>query len=377
MKFIIQLFRIIVGALFIFSGTVKAIDVTGTAIKLQEYFEIFEQKFIFPSFWHFLSEHNITIAVVFVLLEIMLGIYLLLGYKKKVVIPLLLATIIFFTFLTWYSAYFNAVRDCGCFGDFIKLEPWTSFWKDVVLLVMIFVIFLGQKYIQPIFDTKTNISILSLSFIISCFVVWHGLQRLPLVDFRPFAVGDDIRDGLAFEPPKMMKFYELKNIQSQKDTVVNSEDYTTTLWKDTLHYEFVKALPEKDSIINPGKEPKIKNFQIVNKDDEFIEKLVLETPQLMLIVYPDDTEYCSVGEDNIKKLRKKLMKEAPKMEYLTVASHQDMIDEVPSAVMDDATMKQMIRSNPGVLFLKNGVVVGKYHYNTLPEDTQTIIELYQ
>ncbi len=370
LKFITQLFRIIVGGLFIFSGIVKAIDVQGTAYKLEEYFEIFG--------WHFFEEHSVFIATVFVLLEIMLGVLLLLGIKKNITLTLLLGTIIFFSFLTYYSAANNAVTDCGCFGDFIKLEPWDSFYKDLALMAMIIVLIIGKRFIKPLFRIKTSNIIVAIAFLISSYVAWHGLYRLPLVDFRPFAVGEDIREGLAYKDAKKAFFYNLQNLKTGKDTVVNSIDYMDKgLWKDTLNYKYIDAIEDKDSIIEPGIPAKIKNFEIIDPNDNEIKDQVLEATELMLIIYPDDTQYCTVGEDNIKKLIDQLKQDDPQMEYLTLASHQNVLADIPSAVLDDSTMKQMIRSNPGVIFLKKGIVVAKYHYNALPKNSETIINLYK
>ncbi len=370
MKFFTQLFRILVGGLFIFSGTVKAIDVEGTAYKLEEYFEIFG--------WHFFQEHSLTIAIIFVLLEIMLGVMLWIGYKKNITLTLLMITIVLFSFLTFYSAYYNAVTDCGCFGDFIKLQPWQSFYKDLVLMGMIIFLIVGKKYIQPIFDKNTSILVLVFSLLISSFVVWHGVARLPLVDFRPFAVGDDIREGLYSEDPVKATFYTFKNIHSGKDTIVNSIDYMEKkVYEDTLRYQYVGVVEGRDSLISPGIEPKIKNFEIIDKENNVIKDQVIEEPELMLIVFPDDSQYCTVGLDKIQKFIDKLKPQDPKMKYLSLASHYDIVSDVPSAVLDDATMKQMIRSNPGLIFLKKGVVVAKYHYNNLPDNPQTIINLYK
>lgn len=136
MKFIVWFSRIFVGVLFIISGLIKLNDPVGFSFKLEEYFSqgVLDLPFLMPL--------ALAISIFVVILEVVLGVFLLLGFKPKFTVWSLLLMIVFFTFLTFYSAYFNKVTDCGCFGDAIKLTPWESFTKDVILLVFILILFL-------------------------------------------------------------------------------------------------------------------------------------------------------------------------------------------------------------------------------------------
>ena len=144
MKYLVGFSRVFVGILFIISGLIKLNDPMGFSFKLQDYFapSVLNLEFLVP--------YALILALLVVIFEVMLGIMLLLGYAKKFTIWSLLAMIVFFTFLTFYSAYFNKVTDCGCFGDAIKLTPWESFTKDVILLVLILILFFGKQYIKLI-----------------------------------------------------------------------------------------------------------------------------------------------------------------------------------------------------------------------------------
>ena len=135
MKVIHMIIRFIVGGLFIFSGLIKVNDPAGTAIKLQEYFEVFAQDF--GEFFHFFVPYALPLAVFLVVLEVVLGVAVLINFSMKKTTLVLLVLILFFSFLTFYSAYFEKVTDCGCFGDAIPLDPWESFYKDVILTVLI------------------------------------------------------------------------------------------------------------------------------------------------------------------------------------------------------------------------------------------------
>ena len=145
-KIIVNISRLLVGFLFIFSGLIKLNDPLGFSFKLEEYFgsTVFNIEFLLP--------YTLLIAIFIVILEVLLGVFLLIGFKKKFTLYSLLTIIIFFTFLTWYSAYFDVVKDCGCFGDAIKLTPWESFTKDVILLILILFLLKGIKHIKPFFN---------------------------------------------------------------------------------------------------------------------------------------------------------------------------------------------------------------------------------
>src|SRR5690554_5161297 len=137
MRYLVGFSRIIVGLLFIFSGLIKLNDPVGFSFKLQDYFapEVLDLGFLMP--------YTLLLAIVLVIFEVLLGMMLLLGSSKRFTLWSLLLMIVFFTFLTFYSAYYNKVTDCGCFGDAIPLTPWESFYKDIVLLILILIIFIG------------------------------------------------------------------------------------------------------------------------------------------------------------------------------------------------------------------------------------------
>ena len=187
MKVITQIVRILVGVLFIISGLLKLNDPVGFSFKLEEYFA--ENVLNIPLF----IPYALLIAVLVVIFEVVLGIMLLIGFKTKFTIWSLLLMILFFTFLTFYSAYFNKVTDCGCFGDALKLTPWESFTKDVVLLVFIMILFFNQKYIQPLFGKLGQNATIFMAYTACLFFAYYVLMHLPVFDFRAYKVGTDIQ----------------------------------------------------------------------------------------------------------------------------------------------------------------------------------------
>ncbi|HSY75455.1 MAG TPA: MauE/DoxX family redox-associated membrane protein, partial [Bacteroidia bacterium] len=144
MKALVKICIFLVGALFIFSGFVKADDPLGFSYKLQEYFEAFG-----PG-WKWAIPFSLPLASFIPVLEMILGFMALIGCYKRFTLWMLFLMDLFFTFLTFYTAHYNKVLECGCFGDAISMTPWVTFWKDVVILVIIGVIALGNKHYTPV-----------------------------------------------------------------------------------------------------------------------------------------------------------------------------------------------------------------------------------
>ena len=234
MKILTPISRIFVGILFIISGFIKLNDPLGFSYKLQEYFsaEVLNLPFLEP--------YALAISVFVVVFEVVLGVFLLIGYKPKFTLWSLLLMIVFFTFLTFYSAYFDKVKDCGCFGDALKLTPWESFTKDVVLLALILIIFFGRKYITPIFNPVVTNSIAALSLILSLAFGYHVLMHLPSIDFRAYKIGDNLLQNMSTPPdaPKaVQEFTWTFDVDGEQQTIVTDGSYpnieekkNTMLW---------------------------------------------------------------------------------------------------------------------------------------------------
>src|SRR5690606_14982594 len=184
-NYLLAFARLFTGLLFIFSGLIKANDPTGFGYKLEEYFLVFGT--------HFLNDYAVTIAIVICGLEILLGALLLLGFWKRTVAWGLLLLILFFTFLTFYSAFFDVVTSCGCFGDAIPLTPWQSFGKDLVLLALILIIFFNREAIRPVISgSGTQVFITVLLIIASVGIGIYTVSYLPFIDFLPYKKGNNL-----------------------------------------------------------------------------------------------------------------------------------------------------------------------------------------
>jgi uncharacterized membrane protein YphA (DoxX/SURF4 family) len=191
--------RILVGGLFIFSGFIKANDPLGFSYKLKEYFEVFQND-SGMAFFEWFAHIALPLAVIICASEIILGVMLLLGYKRNLTLWLLFAQIAFFTFLTFYSACYNKVTHCGCFGDFLKLKPWESFWKDIALMILITLLFAGKENINEVFAPLLTTTLLLLGILFSIAFPVYAYRNLPPLDFRAYAPGMNIKENMKYPP---------------------------------------------------------------------------------------------------------------------------------------------------------------------------------
>tara|TARA_R110001592_G_scaffold268269_2_gene534480 strand:+ start:5261 stop:6406 length:1146 start_codon:yes stop_codon:yes gene_type:complete len=381
MKLITQISRLLVGLLFIFSGLIKLNDPMGFSFKLGDYFAA--DVLNLP----FLLNYTLPIALFVVVLEVLLGVALLLGLWRNLTAWLLLLMIVFFTFLTFYSAYFNKVTDCGCFGDAIPLTPWESFGKDVVLTVLIAIIFFQRQLIQPLLKPMGSYITLALSFFL-CFWLGHQvLNHLPLKDFRAYAEGKSIIEGmksaeeLGLAPTQYATIYTLENAASGESMKIDSRRYIDEGWWEKKEWQINSELTET-ALETEGYEPPIHDFVIDLGGNEITDQ-VLEADLIFLsIAYRmEKTE-----EEAYAKLNEFALAAADKgIPFLGLsASLPSVVAEKTEklglrfsiASMDETALKTIVRANPGIVLLKKGVIVKKWHYQDLPAFAELDGELF-
>lgn len=194
MKLTVTIARILTGALFIFSGLVKAIDPRGLAYKMQEFFEAWGNAGFMKGMMEELGHYALTFSIIMITLEVIVGLALLLGWQKKITTWLLLLLIIFFTFLTSYVLFSGKIKACGCFGDCIPITPIQTFTKDIILLLLAILLLAKQRYILPVFKPFMGGLFILLATIGTLFLQWYVLGHLPLADCLPFKKGNNILD---------------------------------------------------------------------------------------------------------------------------------------------------------------------------------------
>lgn len=375
MKYITQIARILVGGLFIFSGLIKLNDPLGFSYKLDEYFS--EPVLNLP----FLQPLALAMALVLVILEVLLGLGLLLGYRKKIVSWLLLLMIVFFTFLTFYSAFFNKVTDCGCFGDAIPLTPWESFYKDVVLTILIFIIFFNQKYIKPLFSNGMGTSIMVLSLVACSWFGYYVLHHLPVKDFRPYAEGKSITEGmksaeeLGKRPTEYETIYLIKNTQTGETQKVPSGAYVQEKWYEKENWEIQKGQSET-RMVHEGYKPPVHDFSIEVKGEDITEN-ILELDAVFLLISYDFTKAEAQPFEKINAFARAAEKNevlflglTSTLEQKTELLRHEYQTPFVFGSTDATTLKTIVRSNPGIVLLQNGTVIKKWHYNDLPDFEQ-------
>ncbi|WP_299556285.1 BT_3928 family protein [Seonamhaeicola sp.] len=361
MKILVNASRLFVGILFIISGFIKLNDPLGFSYKLQEYFgaDVLNLPFLEP--------YALGISIFVVVFEVVLGVFLLIGYKPRFTIWSLLLMIVFFTFLTFYSAYFDKVKDCGCFGDALKLTPWESFTKDLVLLVLILVLFFGLKQIKPLFGKLPTTVLALLSFVVSLWFGYHVLMHLPAIDFRAYKIGKNITEGMTIpeDAPKPIVEYSWKfNVNGEEKIIKTNGSYPS------VEGEFIGVETKE---IEKGYEPPIYDFSIESDAEDLTEYYLNQENLIVIVSYSLE----KLEKDGAKKLRT-LSEAAVKKGYQVIgltASGEEAKQTINNTyglnfewyLCDEKALKTVVRSNPGILELDKGTVKQKVHWNDIED----------
>ena len=413
MKIILFISRVLAGSTLLVSGLVKANDTLGFSYKMEEYFsaDVLNMEFLLP--------YALAFSVLMCLAEIVLGLALILGLKIKVSSYLVLLLTIFFAFLTFYSAYFDKVNDCGCFGDAIKFTPWQSFTKDMILMLFVLPVFFYRKDISIntdkedrayflasiIFISLFSIAILnwsfpiyfSLTFFILVLLVkrftseqtqswiilglamvlplsfsYYTYSHLPIKDYRPYAIGKNIPDQMVVPEGVQENVYETnfvyRNTETGEEKSFNQTNYP---WQDSTW----QWLSTENVLIQKGYEPPIHDFVITDADGyELQEDILAEEGYVLLVVFYDIEKTNPSAMKKVNAFVNAAESDGIYVYGLTASNYDDVEDfkmenQVPITFYsaDETMLKTTVRSNPGLILLKKGDVVGKWHYNDLPE----------
>ncbi len=396
MRKFLRIICILVGVLFIVSGFVKAVDPVGFSIKLDEYFEVFaadtESVGLVSAFFLWLTNISIYLSMFFCVLEMVLGFMLVFGIRMELTAWLLLLIIVFFTWLTGYSAVTGKVTDCGCFGDALKLTPWQSFNKDIVLLVFILLIFAFRQKIKPVFDGRYASEILLAVFTAaSSYLTIYCYQHLPIIDFRAYKVGNDIREQMTLPEGKVpdqyvtILTYKNKATGEVGDYVMTNNNETqapwfsernlrSLPWQDSVwmsNNEFVKSTSE---IVVKGAQPKITDFKVWDQDNQDATSLVLDEPGYHFwLIAQDMSKTNRKAFENINQLASDCERNRIQFVGITSTSYEQL-DPIrhelnapfPFYYADGTVLKTIIRSNPGLVLMKGSKVLAQWHYNDIP-----------
>ncbi|SHG89432.1 hypothetical protein SAMN04488109_2366 [Chryseolinea serpens] len=363
-----QASRYFVGALFIFSGLIKLNDPIGTEIKMEEYFEVFAEDF--GSFFLWLKPYALEIGLFLIVLELALGVAVLLYYRMNLTTKVLLGLMIFFTFLTFYSAFFNKVTDCGCFGDAIKLTPWQSFSKDVILMVPVLHLFWYRKRYKPVLYSKEGHAVIG-AVVVICFALGiYAIRHLPFIDFRAYKIGNNIPQQM--QPPEQPIFeYTFK--QKKDGALIKSAKYLS----DTLIYKY-----ESVEQLNADKtRPKITDYSVSDADGNDMTQETFQGAKLFFIIYDAN----KASTKNIEKIRQLIKDLDGKVDMMVLTAtgaeqfeafrHEHQL-AVPYYFADATVLKTIVRANPGITLWVDGTVKGMWHDNDTPDAAEVMALLH-
>lgn len=368
-KIIVELCGLLLGVTFIFSGFVKAVDPVGFSIKIGDYLSAFGLDF--------LSWLDLFFSFCVISIEFALGVSVLLGvYRKLVSIGLLLFMCVM-TPLTLYLAIFNPVADCGCFGDALVISNWETFFKNVVLLTAAIIVFKFHKRLTPVYTYKAYWFVALFSFFFCIGFCYYNYNHLPIIDFRPYKIGENI--------PKLMEIPE----------DAPHDEYRFIYERDGVKEEFsLEDVPAGDTswtyvdakLIKQGFIPTVSSFEFYDKAHNNIADVILDDPRILFLLISPKLDDASDKHIDLINTVFDYSQDNRLPFYAVTASSEDEIDrwkkntgaDYPFLTADDVLLKTIIRSNPGMVVLKKGTILAKWHHNDIPAEGQLneIIPLY-
>ena len=359
-----RILRILLGALFIFSGIVKCIDPAGGAIKIEDYFIA----------WGWLSSPwwlCMALSLIQNIIEFAAGFMLLFGALVPVASVVTLAFMVFYTPLTLYIALANPVSDCGCFGDAIKITNWQTFGKNIFFLAAAVLVFLWRNVDRSNRKQWKQVAMAATGVVIAGLVSLKGITDEPIMDFRPYSVGTDIRASMSIPEDAPMTEYKTTFIL-EKDGVRKEFDENNYPYEDST-WVFVDSHSE---VISEGFVPSITDFSFTTPDGDEVGDMLLDSQNPVFIAVSPKLE--NADKEQMKELgRQFVMAQNNGFDfYVATSSSQSEFIKADSLaetalnylMADETMLKTIVRSNPGMIILQNGVVVAKYNFNHMPFD---------
>lgn len=357
MKKFVQIARILVGMVFIFSSLVKGIDPLGTAYRIEDYLIVFKMPWA--------TSLSLFLSIFMCTLEFAIGVSLLFNLWIKRIAWLLLAMMIYFTVVTFFDARYNIVPDCGCFGDAIKLTNIQTFLKNIVLMILVIPIFVYRNKFRGWAPVSTQILILLIFAALFAGTSVYAYRHLPLIDFMAWKKGNRINQQKLLP----VKFYvTYKNKQTGEEKEYKVPDYP---WNDSVWMSKWNFVSQRADDPNKGQGMALR---IEDENGTEVTSSILDNPgyQFILVAY-------DLNKTNRKAFAKiiPLYQKATADMYSFVCLTSSLPSEVQQFRMDmaipfdfyfadDVVLKTMVRANPGLILIKNGVVLEKWHYNDIP-----------
>ncbi|MDR3327341.1 MAG: DoxX family protein [Prevotellaceae bacterium] len=353
-------FRVIFGAVFVFSGFVKTIDPLGTTYKMSDYLQAMN----LPQPYCLI----LICSMLMIAAEFTIGLSLISGIKLKFFSWCALIFMLVMTPITLWLAVSNPVSDCGCFGDALVIGNWATFWKNIGLLILIIVILYCEKYHRQYLSPLPSWLVAASFFVFSVCISLYCLKHLPLIDFRPYKIGNNI--------PELMKIPDNASTAEYRTTFTyenknNGEQHefhslNDAPWNDTINWKFISQNPV---LIKKGFEPKIHDFVIESPEYGDITEEIFEDENFVFLFVMYDLSKTNTDKiEHLNDLYTNLSKKGIHVYALSASLNneieqfrQENNTEFEFCSTDPVALKTMIRANPGVVVLKQGTVIDKWN----------------
>jgi uncharacterized membrane protein YphA (DoxX/SURF4 family) len=349
----------LLGCVFVFSGFVKAIDPLGSTYKFDDYFRAF------GGLWEIFTHISFPLAIFLSTIELVIGLSLIFKIQLRISLYVALAFMSVMTLLTFYSALFNPVSDCGCFGDALILSNWATFFKNLVLIALVLIMIFFRKKLRSSFTEKAQHIALGIFVVLALSLSAYCYRNLPLIDFLPYKVGVNIPAAMVIPENVPLDKYETTFIYAkngvQKEFTLENYPKGDSTWK---------FVDQKTVLITKGYKAPIHDFSIVNREFEDItEKVLYDNAYTYLLVIYDLYQASEQGAKKAEQIYQKSLKSGAKFYALTASSDGEINifkkktgATYPFCKTDPTTLKTIIRANPGLILIKNGTIVGKWNW---------------
>lgn len=336
-----------------FSGFVKGIDPLGFAYRLEDYFIVWGTDWMMPA--------AVTLSVILSTAEFLLGFVVLFNLKPRINAWLLLGMMVFFTILTFYDAFENPVPDCGCFGDAIKLTNWQTFFKNVFLMIPTLILFGWREKTKDRFNNLQAYGLATLAGILILMVYIYSYRHLPIIDFMEWKVGNKMYTEKTL-PVKYYVTYKNKQTGEEKEYLVPDYPYNDSVWMS--QWEFLnQRIDDPNQHIGT-------DLQIVDMEGDDVTDIIIRNPDLHFMLIAWDLH--KANKEALVKM-KDFAREAEDDGYsfsVITSSLPEEIDTISKQFeldfsfyqADDVVLKTMVRSDPGLIMMKDGVVLGKWSH---------------
>ena len=355
-KVVVTILRILVGGTFIFSGFVKAIDPMGSVYKFHEYITAL-------SFSNFIGS-EVVLAFIIPVLELVLGVMILTGCCRYGSLFVTMALMAVMLPLTLFLAKTNAVADCGCFGDAVKLTNWQTFWKNVALTLAILYLLFHNKSVPSLYGPAIQWIVILITFILAATITYIGYSTQPLIDFRPFKVGTKIGSSLA---------------------PVGEDDFVFIYKKDGVQKEFsLDSIPDEEEgwsfvdrkkitpDLSPAQKAEQATFSIFDEGTDVTEEVIDTTGNQMLILMPEFQKVNKAYAFVLNDIAKACKERGAQLCVITAAFNNEIEQwkdltspEYPIYNADDTDIKMLARGNPAIVYVENGKIVWKRTFSSL------------